>query len=60
MSYVLFPSDSDGKGMLSKAWDGRKEVRVVVKIVRDRIGTLSFLVRRIEMDEALNADRRAR
>lgn len=40
------------------AW--REEVRLLDMIVRESSGTLSFLVKRIEADEAVRADRRAR
>lgn len=39
---------------------GREEGRVLVVIVRERRGMLSFFVRRIEDAEALVAERRAR
>lgn len=39
---------------------GSVEVRLLVIIVRESKGMLSFLVRRMEADEALRAERRAR
>ena len=39
---------------------GWEEVRVLVMIVRERRGILSFFVRRIEDEEAVSAERRAR
>ena len=62
-----FALESSGKGALS--WfrvvvvmevGGREDVRLLVIIVSERRGTLSFFVRRIEADEASSAERRAR
>ncbi len=39
---------------------GREEVRLLVMIVRESRGMLSFLVKRIEAEEAERAERRAR
>jgi len=39
---------------------GRAEVRLLVMIVRERSGMLSFFVRRIEAEDAVVAERRAR
>ena len=39
---------------------GRVEVRLLVMIVRDSSGMLSFFVKRIEAEEAERAERRAR
>ena len=39
---------------------GLEEVRLLVMIVRESSGMLSFFVRRIEAEEALRAERRAR
>lgn len=39
---------------------GRAEVRLLVIIVRERSGMLSFFVRRIEAEDAVVAERRAR
>ena len=39
---------------------GRMEARLLVIIVKERRGTLSFLVNRIEAEVALSAERRAR
>ena len=62
-----FASGSIGKGVSSASRvvvvmevGGRDEVRLLVMIVRERRGILSFLVRRIEAEEALSAERRAR
>ena len=39
---------------------GREEARLLVTMVRESNGILSFFVKRIEAEEALRADRRAR
>lgn len=39
---------------------GAREDRVLVMMVRDRSGILSFFVRRIEAEDPLRAERRAR
>ena len=40
--------------------EGREEERLLVMMVREISGMLSFLVKRIEAEEAVRADRRAR
>ena len=59
--------DSSGKGALSGSrfvvsigFGGRIDARLFVIIVRDNNGISSFFVRRIEADDALRAERRAR
>lgn len=39
---------------------GREDVRLLVMIVRESRGTLSFFVRRMDAEDALRAERRAR
>lgn len=39
---------------------GLEEVRLLVMIVRESSGMLSFLVKRMEAEEAVRAERRAR
>ena len=63
----LVSAFSLGKGALSGfrvvvAMDvgGREEGRLLVTIVRESKGMLSFFVKRMEAEEALRADRRAR
>ena len=58
---------SSGKGVFSElrfvviiGFGGLMEVRLLVIIVKERRGTLSFLVNRIEAEVALRAERRAR
>ena len=46
--------------MFSVVMGGARVDRVLVMIVRERRGMLSFLVRRMEAEEPLRADRRAR
>ena len=64
---VLVSALSLGKGAFSgfavvvamEFW-GRAELRLLVTMVRESKGMLSFLVKRMEAEEALRADRRAR
>ena len=39
---------------------GREELKLLVMIVRESSGMLSFLVKRMEAEEAARAERRAR
>jgi len=58
---------STGKGVSSEARvvvvmevGGREEVRLLVMMVRERRGILSFFVSRMDAEDALAAERRAR
>lgn len=53
-------SEGRGGGSMDVVVGGRKDVRVLVRIVSERRGMLSFFVRRIEAPEAVRAERRAR
>ena len=62
-----FTLESSGKGELSgfsvvavMEIGGREDVRLLVMIVRESRGTLSFFVRRMDAEDALRAERRAR
>ena len=64
---LLLEASSTGKGALSEfrvvvVMDvgGREEFKVLVMMVRDSRGMLSFFVKRIEAEDAVRAERRAR
>ena len=64
---LLVEASSAGKGAFSGFEvvvvidvEGRDEGRLLVMMVRERSGMLSFLVKRMEAEEAVRAERRAR
>lgn len=64
---LLLLASSTGKGALSgfkvvvvMDVGGREELKLLVMIVRMSSGTLSFFVKRMEAEEAVRAERRAR
>lgn len=64
---LLLWAPSTGKGAFSGSRlvvvmdvDAREEPRLLVMIVRESRGILSFFVKRMEAEEAVRADRRAR
>ena len=64
---LLLWASSTGKGAFSGSRlvvvmdvEAREEARLLVMIVRESRGILSFFVKRMEAEEAVRADRRAR